>query len=373
MIPTLPIKKNLILLFLVVIISFVLISPLNSMAFKVLDIKNPVRDYAIGPYLEVLEDKTGLLDIQKIMSPEISSLFRPYDLETLNFGYTNSAIWIRFPLRNTSTTTMQLFLQQAYSHIDSIKFLVFYESGYSYDLETGDMTSFYSRPINHNSFIFPLILRSDEMATCYIRFRSEGAIFIDLRMYSGNSLTETLSNERLIFGFYYGAMFIMFLYNLFIFLTVRDVNYLYYCTYIGSWLFSQSIYNGFAFQYFWPNNPWWGNHSFPFSIGLTLIFICQFSRSFLNAKKNAKVFNQVAVIFIILGGCQMLFAFLLPYSIANRIAIFSMILGVFFVFIMGAVCLFKKVHSAQYFMLAWTSFLLALSIVGLKGFGLSVS
>ncbi|WP_449436966.1 7TM diverse intracellular signaling domain-containing protein [Pedobacter steynii] len=73
--------------------------------------------------------------------------------------------------------------------------------------------------------------------------------------------TTQLIRRDLIFGLYSGALLIMFLYNLFLFFSVRDKSYVFYVFYIlFTWL-SQISVQGFATKYFWSDNLWLHEHS----------------------------------------------------------------------------------------------------------------
>ena len=77
-------------------------------------------------------------------------------------------------------------------------------------------------------------------------------------------MVESASKARTIQGGFYGLMIVMIIYNLFLFFTIRDFSYLYYCLYITSYLGIQSNMSGLSYEYLWSNNPWWGNHSAAF-------------------------------------------------------------------------------------------------------------
>ena len=53
-------------------------------------------EYPLGLYLEILEDKEKKWSIQDVTSPEFAGEFVRNKLEIPNFGYTNSAYWVRF-------------------------------------------------------------------------------------------------------------------------------------------------------------------------------------------------------------------------------------------------------------------------------------
>ena len=64
-------------------------------------------------------------------------------------------------------------------------------------------------------------------------------------------------------GLYGGALLAMLLYNLMLFLSLRDRSHLYYVGYLTVFGVAQLTLNGMAFQYLWPTHPDWGNWALP--------------------------------------------------------------------------------------------------------------
>jgi hypothetical protein len=114
----------------------------------------------------------------------------------------------------------------------------------------------------------------------YLRLQSEGSIQAPLTLWSSTAYLEDQPVRLYVLGLIYGVLLGMLVYNLFIYLSVRDTSYLYYIVYIASFGLYQLSVNGAAVQYFWPDNPWWANAATPFFIGCAGLFGSQFARSF---------------------------------------------------------------------------------------------
>jgi hypothetical protein len=56
--------------------------------------------YPLGMHLELLEDPGGELTIEDVTSPEYADQFSPSVDEVPNFGFTDSAYWVRLRLRD---------------------------------------------------------------------------------------------------------------------------------------------------------------------------------------------------------------------------------------------------------------------------------
>src|ERR1035437_9246278 len=69
-------------------------------AADVLNLVDGEQAYSVGRHLSYLEDKAGALTIKNILSGKDSLPFVNSQVETPNFGFTESAYWFRVELRN---------------------------------------------------------------------------------------------------------------------------------------------------------------------------------------------------------------------------------------------------------------------------------
>lgn len=76
-----------------------------------------------------------------------------------------------------------------------------------------------------------------------------------LALWSAEAYMEQQPTRLYVLGMIYGVLLVMLVYNLFIYLSVRDVSYLYYILYIASFGFYQVSVNGAGVAYFWPDSP----------------------------------------------------------------------------------------------------------------------
>jgi signal transduction histidine kinase/DNA-binding response OmpR family regulator len=150
----------------------------------------------------------------------------------------------------------------------------------------------------------------------------------------------------------------MFLYNLFIYLTIREISYLFYILYLFFFGLHILKENGLAYKYIWPNFPEWNRQSFAFTIPMANISAILFTKSFLETKKNAPRLNRLLNLFIISMIFLPIIVFIL-HGLAATIEIETAQAGINTIFLYSvAVYVFLKgFQSAGFFLLAWSSFL----------------
>lgn len=101
------------------------------------------------------------------------------------------------------------------------------------------------------------------------------------------------SNWRLIGqSIFFGLILVMSLYNLMIYVSVKDVSYLYYVLSIvgiGLYLF---FFYGFSREFFWPEDPYWDVHFFALIIPITNVSRILFTKSYLNTLEYIPRWNR---------------------------------------------------------------------------------
>src|SRR6476659_268905 len=106
------------------------------------------------------------------------------------------------------------------------------------------------------------------------------------------SLVESEQPKAILYGIYIGIMIIMILYNLFIYLSVRDPSYLFYVLYVAFMTLTNVIDKGIAFEFLWPSYPVL-NHYVTIIGCLTGIFAILFAMSFLHISRYSKTLKYI--------------------------------------------------------------------------------
>ena len=317
--------------------------------------------------MEVLEDPSGKLDFAAVRA---STAFGPAPATGTNFGFTRSAWWVRFRLDNPGDEDRRVILREDYPLLDHLDLWAAEPNGSWRHTATGDRTPFSTREFDHRDFLFDLAVPAGSERTFYLRVESEGPVDLDLNLFSTHDLIGTLSDEQLAYGAYYGGFLVLVLYNLFIFLIVRDRAFFYYLLYATSYGLYFAIHNGLAFEFLWPNSPVWGNQALLVQLSLTLIFGMQFTRTFLDTARFAKRLDRVAMVLQALAGFGLLASFAVSYgTLILPLALLTVLVTVMIV-ALGTLGLVKGYRPARFFMIAWAMLLAGVMVYMLKVFGL---
>jgi hypothetical protein len=119
-------------------------------------------------------------------------------------------------------------LELAYPPLDHLDLYV-PDAGGEYQLvrQTGDALPFATREIRQNNYLFGLNFAPEQAQTVYLRLQSQGSVQAPVTLWSSTAYLEEQPVRLYVLGLIYGVLLGMLVYNLFIFLSVRDTSYLY--------------------------------------------------------------------------------------------------------------------------------------------------
>ena len=284
-------------------------------------LKDAKSQYIIGPYLETYADGSGHLEFRDVQSADFADEFIQSESINPNFGFTDSVYWARFSLLADFQEKKQWVLELRYPPLDSIEFFLIDGKGNLLEQKhTGDTFPFSQRDLDYHNFTFLIETLPQQQLTVYLRVDSESSVQFPLRLYSQESFSESISKEMVFSGVYYGIFVALGLYNLFLYLSVRERAYLYYVFYMFCMGLSQFSIHGYSYQYLWPENPGWANIIVLLLFSANMVFASLFTCSFLHSRINAPKLDKIIRYFVI--PCYLSVAVLVvfgPYSLGAKL------------------------------------------------------
>lgn len=328
----------------------------------VINLSDDIELLSIKPYLHVYEDTSRTIQFSEVIEKD----FRPVIDTEFNPGFTASVYWVRFSLANKSSQN-DWVIRADYPPMDSIVLYSPLSGGYQAQ-EAGDLAPFLNRPIKNNKFLFPISPGPEEQFY-YARFETKGSMHIDLELLSQSALVESVGQLNYFQGAYIGIIFVMGLYNLFLYIYVREKSYLSYaCFIITMGLFQMSIH-GYAIQFIWPEAFRWNNISYILFSGLAMCFLCKFSQHFVQTDKFTPTLHQLVSILAYFALANSLLVLVLPYQISITWISILNIMTAATVLLAVAISFFKGSQQAKYFLMSFfvlifAGMLYTMSVIG---------
>jgi diguanylate cyclase (GGDEF)-like protein len=331
---------------------------------------------AIGPHVETLEDPGGRLTLPEVAA---RSDFVPLGRNVANFGYSYSAHWLRFVLPRDSASLLapMLALEIRFPSIDSIELYVPYRTaqGIEYRVQrAGDGAPWDTREVKHRNFVFRVPLTGLADAPAYLRVQSESVVTVPAYLWRPEALIAADRNVQFGYGLFYGLVIALFLYNLMLLLALRDRLYLWYVLYVASFGISLATFDGFGFQYLWPESVWWANHALGTGLCATLLFGAQFARSFLGVVSFSVFADRFLVGVMALAAAGVFFAstgLLVPYGVIMRILSVVACATAGIVLYVSVRAMLAGYRPARFFLLAWSALLVFIALGALRNFALA--
>ncbi len=258
---------------------------MNAVPANALELTTSTRSLHIGTQLQVLEDREQLYSINQITAAPQTDLFQTSPYADANFGIKFTTYWARFSVRNTSSAT-DWVLQIAESSLDDVRVYHQNPNGHWQVLQGGEL---YPRQSDEafRTPVFHLSLAADQNHVIYLRIHNAGLMKFPPVIYSQAEWEHFKDQDSLINGLFYGFMLALLLHNLFLFISLRDQNYLYFSACMVGYILYTLALDGYGYLYLWGSVTSYLNNVLPLTVRISLIFILQFTKSFLNTPVNS--------------------------------------------------------------------------------------
>ncbi|MEO5629301.1 MAG: diguanylate cyclase [Thermomonas sp.] len=286
------------------------------------------------------------------------------------FGFQEGAYWFYVPVVNRNQHEPRWLLVQDYALSDNIDLYVRYADGHVDHKSSGDHVPFGNRYIRYRHPNFRIDLPLGQQVEVLMRVQSQSSMQVPLALYTPRAFAELLRDAQFSTGLYYGIVLALLIYNLVLWLMLRDPGYFWYLWHISAFGLVLFTLNGYGFEYFWPEWPWMADASVPLSICLALIGMQLFARSFLELQERWPLGNIISLVisgfFVVLG----IASTQLEYHQVTPLAAKAVLLGVLWIIIAAVVMLRRGYRPARLFLLAWSLFLAGTAMYTLLAFGL---
>ena len=300
-------------------------------------------------------DPSGEISLEQlILKPALLS----NDISQIPWSFEQQAYWLKLQLRNTLAERQNLVL-----HLDNLMI----EQLDIYQLDSDDLIvethslgwqqqqlSRAQRSMPHIPFVLP----PQHVSQFYIRIQTEGIAKTPIKIYQQADFNELGQFIFLLWGIFAGILIMTAMYNLVLYLGLKDPIYLIYVGYILSILMMYGVVIGFG-HYIWPEDfiRLIREHIVTANI-LALIFTVSFAMLFFNAQHEKSKVVYFAYGYLIGLALLAIVSWWLPEYIAAPLFFLSMIIMYPLAFILIGKQLSADFSWAKLYVLSWIPLML---------------
>ena len=374
-----PCKASPPVVFFFLLLSSLFISPSSSVSaqIKVLDLNPDHRQYQLGSYFQIFEDSSGQLTIEDVSSPEFSDKFVTNDSASINKGFSEAVLWIRFSLQSTvDTQSKDPVVGNAVNAAEWLlhfgKHLDYYDEIDVYWQETakiGQTSAGWQKKrygmyqavadgVRNPQCIRIVVDKNASQAlNVYLRVNIESGFFIDPTLYSPGAYEQFSKKLSIFYGSYYGLVLAMIVYNLFLFFFLNDKVRLLFIAYALTLCCYFVLANELAFPLISTNYLIATRKAAQFLTLFSIIQMLYFSTVFLETKKNCLLFHRLMQLEMVIAFALMLAMFFVSYfGLVNLVVNFAT-LSFLSIMLTGIAAWYAGYRPARFFVLAWIFFI----------------
>jgi PAS domain S-box-containing protein len=310
------------------------------------------QSICLGTCLMILEDNTGTMELAQVLKARDNGLFQPSPGAVPSFGYTDAAYWIYFTVRNNLTVAEDSMLEIL--DMDEIRLYIPSPQGGYTEKRAGQEVLHPDGFLKYGNILMKITLPPQATQTYFMRFKNQDPMILHVNLWSMEGYFMSNQVKQIFYGIYLGIMAAMILYNLFIFLTLRDISYLYYVLYIFSIGFYHLFSANIIQEYVMPLHPWLMDHLETLAIGFIFVWAIQFGRHYLLTWKNTPDMDKILRGGIVFGIALIFISLFFPFNLTMIIASIGILLLIGVILIAAIICLKKKYRPTIFYLSAWS-------------------
>jgi two-component system sensor histidine kinase BarA len=303
----------------------------------------------LSPYLKILRETDGKLSIAQ--AKERLSQFTAHTTSNPNYGFSTQGVWLYTTLSN-ATRTQEWVLELGFAQLDNVDM---------YLLQNGQVitASHQGKEGTAQRFRLPTMkirLPYAQTTAVFVRVTSEqNSLIAPLKIQSQEMHEKTNLYDNLLWGLFYGSLLSLAIYNLVLFLGIKENSLLAYVGYICTVLLWQFVWGGHLHILFAPDIAHWFHLHTDITFVLLGIGAGIFTYVFLDAPVTAPKtlpFIKLSLLLLAIAGALSLLTILPPFW-QNAAVYLLTIVTICCYSWAGFESFGNNFRAARYFIIAW--------------------
>lgn len=310
-----------------------------------------VKDSAIGQHIEYFQESSKRLTVEQAMAIFNQGIAKQSTSDSISLGIGVAPVWLKFTVNQNALTELGYRLSIETPWLDEIDTYLVHQKKVTRHVAGGDKYPFEQRPMDYRFYAFEH--QFDRGKTdVYMRVESLGPMAIPVRL---STIEKSISRDIASgyqYGFLYGIMSALALYNLVLFAFVRQKEYGLYGLYLLGFVLNSLSYTGQIHAVYTPDfGPYFQDWVDIFLMITYSVAGLHFARHLLATKNYAPKLDKFVINITMVIPAGMIIGLLLNQLVFSITLAFILNCGFVLLFIaMGIYALKVKRHFAVIFL-----------------------
>ncbi|MGE7946588.1 sensor domain-containing diguanylate cyclase [Lysinibacillus sp. NPDC093688] len=307
----------------------------------------------LGKHYDIFRDPSKKITIEDLLSGTYDKSFVASKDNYVFFWHTNDTIWLRLDTDKILKDKQESYWLEVTDKLDSIEMYLVKEDG-SYRVQKRGISNVDDQNIHYRSNLFQI--QEPSVKEIYLKLDGELPLNSISYLYTTDSFINKIIDYKHLTGMFYGFLLALLIYNLFLFLSLKEKAYFYYVLYMFSFILYQATLNSLDIELVGQFLPkWFFLKSSAISGNLLLLFMILFCKEFLELKKYLPRCYKIGNLLLWITILSLISSFIIPdVAIANNVTIFSAVVVFIFLWLSGIFVLLKGQKMARFYMVGWT-------------------
>ncbi len=309
--------------------------------------------YNPANYISYFIDKENSLEFSDVLRADSLAKFTAHQDNLFHLPIEKSSSWVKFDIINEGTLSPYLEINS--NTVDTLEYFLLDNSGRLLHHEiTGNYVKVRDRSLETSTLLINMRLEEGQLYTCYLKIiQTSGPPHLPLRIASLEKFYESMHAQNLWHGIYFGLIAFLFIYNIFLFLSIRDTTYLYFAFFIGCTGLLFSLYNNIGKELIWDQIPpsvlWESIVAAAASSGMIL-----FSSRFLNSRLKTPKIHLWLLALIFINIPFIIIGILGWHNLAIELILYNSAMSLFFLMSLAIKSWNSGYQPAKLYLLAWS-------------------
>ena len=319
----------------------------------VLKINNIDQFHNPSHKISYLSDPENAYQLSDVIAADSANKFITNTTDLIQLRLKNSTHWLKLKVQNLNSVSPYIELNN--SVLDTIEYYLFDERGALVHHEiTGNSIKVKQRSLETSSLIFNMNLEENEIYTCYLKLNSHlETTTLPIRIASLEKFYESRHTENLWQGIYFGLIIFLILYNIFLFISIKDTSYLYFGLFITFTGLLFSIYSHIGKELIWDHIPpsmlWEPIVGAAASAAMIL-----FSARFLNSRRKTPKIHLWLLALIFINIPFVVIGILGFINLSTQLIFYNSVMSLFFLMFLAIKSWKSGYKPAKYYLMAWS-------------------